>query len=361
VFVLRTALTCFTMLLFHGAAAAQVSDSTWPIHSPDRPQPQEVTPGIQPGGAPSDAIILFDGKTMNGWQTHGGRPALWTVHDGVVEVKPGSGSIETVQTFGDCQLHLEWAEPVPPKEEDQDRGNSGVILMGLFEVQVLDSYHSRTYADGTVGAIYGQYPPLVNASRPPGEWQSYDIMFRRPRFDASGTLLSAARITVIQNGILVQDAARPTGPTSYFDRAPYIDLGDRLPLILQEHGAPVRYRYLWVRPLPPEPESLPATFVVALRAGEADLQGYVGDYVADTTILKVEAAEHGLEARMSVNFHGVHYDFSWPLHLIDRDSFLGMAPGGLPLHLGFVRDAKGAVTKAVTHMAGSYGSFARRP
>ena len=358
----RTTLICFTMLLFHGASAAQVSDLTWPIHSLDRPQPREVTPGIQPGGAPSDAITLFDGKTMNGWQTLDGRPAPWSVHDGVLEVKPGSGNIETVQTFGDCQLHLEWAEPVPPKGDDQGRGNSGVFLMGLFEVQVLDSYRSQTYADGMVGAIYGEYPPLVNASRPPGEWQSYDIVFRRPRFDAGGALLSAARITVIQNGILVQDAVRPTGPTSSFDRAPYIDLGDRLPLILQEHDAPVRYRNLWVRPLPPEPESLPATFVVALKASETDLRDFVGEYATGTTILKVAAAEHGLEARMSVDLHGVHYEFSWPLHRIDRDSFLGIAPdGGLPLHLGFVRDAKGAVTTAVTHMAESYGSFARRP
>jgi len=360
--VLRTALICFTMLLFGGAAKAQVSDSTWPTHSLDRPQPPEVTPGGQPGGAPSDAIALFDGKTMNGWQTIDGRPAPWSAHDGVLEVKPGSGNIETVQTFGDCQLHLEWAEPVPPKGEDQGRGNSGVFLMGLFEVQVLDSYHSQTYADGMVGAIYGQYPPLVNASRPPGDWQSYDIIFRRPRFDRSGALLSAARITVLQNGILVQDSVKPTGPTSSVERAPYINLGDRLPLILQEHDAPVRYRNLWVRPLPPEPESLPATFVVALRASEADLRDFVGDYAMGTTTLKVAAAEHGLDARMSVDLHGVHYDLSWPLHLIDRDSFLGIAPdGGLPLHLGFVRDAKGSVTTAVTHMAESYGSFARRP
>ena len=137
---------------------------------------------------------------------------------------------------------------------------------------------------------------------------------------------------------------------------------NRVPLILQEHDAPVRYRNFWVRPLPPEPESLPATFVVALRASEADLRDFVGDYAMGPTTLKVAAAEHGLDARMSVDLHGVHYDLSWPLHLIDRDSFLGIAPdGGLPLHLGFVRDAKGSVTTAVTHMAESYGSFARRP
>lgn len=362
--MLRTVLTCFTVLLFQAGSAAQVSDSVWPIHSPDRPHPQDVTPGSQPGAAPSDAIILFNGKTTNGWQTTIGGPALWTVHDGVLEVKPGSGDIETVQKFGDCQLHVEWAEPPSSKADDDDEGNSGVILMGLFEVQVLDSYHRQVpiYADGMGGAIYGQYPPLVNASLPPGAWQSYDILFRRPRFDSSGALLRAARITVLQNGILVQDAVRPTGSTSWFDRAPYIDLGDQLPLVLQDHFSSVQFRNIWVRPLPPEPEPLPPRFVVDLKPSEADLQSFIGEYAEGPVILKIAAAEHGLVAQLGQDYQGKYYGFSWPLHLIDKDSFLGILPdGGLPLHLGFVRDDKGAVTSAVVHQAGAFRSFARKP
>jgi hypothetical protein len=250
------------------------------------------------------------------------------------------------------------------KAFDDGEGNSGVILMGLFEVQVLDSYHRQVpiYADGMGGGIYGQYPPLVNASLPPGAWQSYDILFRRPRFDSSGALLSAARITVLQNGILVQDSVRPTGSTSWFDRAPYIDLGDQLPLVLQDHSSPVRFRNIWVRPLPPEPEPLPSRFVVDLKPSEADLRSFVGEYAEGPVILKIAAAEHGLVAQLGQDYQGKYYWSSWPLHLIDKDSFLGILPdGGLPLHSGFVRDDKGAVTSAVVHQAGAFHNFARKP
>ena len=159
------------------------------------------------------------------------------------------GTMTTRAPFGDVQLHVEWMSPNPPHGEDQDRGNSGVFLMGQFELQVLDSYGNVTYADGQAGAIYGQYPPLVNVSRPPGEWQSYDVVFHRPHFDASGKVTAPARFTVLHNGVLVQDNVALVGPTANKQRPPYVAGPDRLPISLQDHGHPVRFRNIWVRDL----------------------------------------------------------------------------------------------------------------
>jgi len=167
--------------------------------------------------------------------------------NGYVEVVPGTGAIATKQGFGDVQLHIEWAAPTPAKGEGQERGNSGVFLMGMYEVQVLDSYRNKTYPDGQAGAVYGQYPPLVNASRPPGEWQTYDIVFHGPRFDAGGKLLRPARMTVVFNGVLVQDNVVLTGPTAHQTRPPYAAHPEKLPLSLQDHGNPMRFRNIWVR------------------------------------------------------------------------------------------------------------------
>ncbi|HXH06518.1 MAG TPA: DUF1080 domain-containing protein [Vicinamibacterales bacterium] len=232
----------------------------WAIHDPDRPPPPVVTPGTpstdeRPGRAPSDATVLFDGTDLSGWAGADGGPARWKIGDGFMEVVAGSGDIVTRQAFGDCQLHVEWAAPVPPRGEGQGRGNSGVYLMGLYEVQVLDSYENRTYADGQAAAIYGQFPPLVNASLPPGRWQTYDIVFRAPRFGPGGRLLRPARITVFHNGVLVQDAVEPTGPTAHKRRPPYAPHPSRLPLRLQDHGNPVRYRNIWIRELAEPPMS----------------------------------------------------------------------------------------------------------
>ena len=230
---------------------AQVS-TQWPQHSMDRPQPRVVDPGpYRPSGPPpSDAIVLFDGTSLGDWtqadSTH--KPASWKLVDGAMEVAH-TGSIATKQAFGDAQLHVEFREPTPPTGESQERGNSGVFLMGKYEVQVLDSYHNRTYADGAAAAIYGQYPPLVNASRPPGEWQTYDIIFHRPRFDASGAVTAPARMTVIHNGVLVQDNVVLSGPTVNKRRPPYEKHPDALPLMLQDHGDPVRFRNIWIRKL----------------------------------------------------------------------------------------------------------------
>ena len=167
-----------------------------------------------------------------------------------MEVVASTGNITTTRGFGDVQLHIEWMSPVPAKGEGQERGNSGVFLMGIYEIQVLDSYHNATYADGAAAAIYGQYPPLVNPTRPPGQWQTYDIVFHRPRFDATGNVTRPARMTILFNGILVQDDVALTGPTAHKARPPYAKHADRLPLILQDHGDPVRYRNIWVRELP---------------------------------------------------------------------------------------------------------------
>jgi hypothetical protein len=238
-------------LLSPSLAAAQQGIGDWPQHSRERPQPPVVTPGTGTVGAtpPSDATVLFDGKSLDQWVDAKGAPPRWRVVDNSFVVEPGTGAIETREAFGDVQLHVEWATPNPPKGSDQDRGNSGVFLMGKYELQVLDSYGNVTYADGAAAAIYGEYPPLANASRPPGEWQSYDIVFHRPRFSASGSVLTPARFTVFHNGVLVQDNVELVGPTANMRRPPYERHADRLPISLQDHEHPVRFRNIWVRRL----------------------------------------------------------------------------------------------------------------
>lgn len=219
----------------------------------ERPRPPVVMPAREqpPVPPPVDAIVLFDGVDLAAWRRGDGSAARWTVRDGYVEVSPGAGTIETVRAFGDLQLHLEWMAPAPPRGEGQARGNSGVFLMGRYEVQILDSHANDTYADGQAAALYGQHPPLVNASRPPGEWQTYDIVFRRPRFGADGAVVEPARITVLHNGVLVHDAQTFTGATAHMRRARYEPHEDRRPLALQDHGDPVRFRNIWVRDLEP--------------------------------------------------------------------------------------------------------------
>jgi hypothetical protein len=196
---------------------------------------------------PSDAVVLFDDGSLDAWEHVDGGPARWRVGEGWFEVVAGTGTLRTRAAFGDVQLHVEFAAPDPPSGEGQARGNSGVFLMGFYEVQVLDSYRNDTYADGQAAAVYGQHPPLVNASRPPGEWQTLDIVFRRPRFGPGGEVREPARMTVHHNGVLVHDAATLYGRTAHARRATYEPHEDRLPLALQDHGDPVRFRNVWVR------------------------------------------------------------------------------------------------------------------
>ena len=232
--------------------AAQIQDQ-WQIHDMDRPMAPVITPGPAgpPVPPPSDAVILFDGKDLSQWTDAKGQPAAWKVENGYMEVVAKTGSIRTAQGFGDCQLHVEWMAPNPPKGEGQDRGNSGVFLMDLYEVQVLDCYNNKTYTDGQAGALYGQYPPLVNASRPPGQWQAYDIVYEAPRFDSAGKLLKPARMTVFHNGVLVQHAMDLLGPTTNRVRTPYSAHPVKLPISLQDHNHPVRFRNVWIRELQP--------------------------------------------------------------------------------------------------------------
>lgn len=250
-------------------------------HDMSRPRPPVVRPAPQPlpVPAPADAIVLFDGKDLSQWRSADGGPAKWVVKDGAIESVPGSGYLHSARAFGDVQLHVEWAAPAKVEGTSQGRGNSGVFLMGLYEVQVLDSYENDTYPDGQAAAVYGQYPPLVNACRPPGEWQSYDIVFRRPRFRPDGSLASPARLTVLHNGILVQDGVEPWGPTSWLQALPYTAHADRLPLALQDHGNPVRYRNIWLRELPQGPTALPAPDArPVINLPSARLDRYVGKY-----------------------------------------------------------------------------------
>ena len=235
-------------------AAGAVSAQTAPPcaqHSRDCPRPPVIDPAPPgpPVPPPSDAIVLFDGKSLSAWRSGDGRPARWLLRRGYMEVAAGTGALVTVRQFGDVQLHVEWASPDPPKGSDQDRGNSGVFFMGQYEVQVLDSYGSLTYPDGQAGAVYGQYPPLVNASRPPGVWQTYDIVFRRPRFNADGTVARPATMTVFHNGILVQDGVTLTGPTAHNSRPGFTAHPERGSISLQDHAHPVRYRNICVRTL----------------------------------------------------------------------------------------------------------------
>ncbi|WP_374549981.1 3-keto-disaccharide hydrolase [Sphingobium yanoikuyae] len=267
-----TGIALATALLMGTAAQAQdkpgklgfkdtpiLPGGNWHVHDPDRPAPTVVTPaaqagGAQAGGAPSDATILFDGKSLDAWR---GERGPWTVEKGIMTIPPrsqsgGENNLISKQEFGDVQLHLEFRSPNPPTKSSQDRGNSGIWFMQRYEVQILDGYQNPTYADGTVGAVYAWKPPLVNPSRQPGEWQSYDIIFERPRFAADGSLVRPAYVTALLNGVLVQNHQAMLGTTKWRSIAQYQAHGDKAPIQLQDHDSPVSFRNIWVRPLPDE-------------------------------------------------------------------------------------------------------------
>ena len=279
-------------------------------HDRNRPLPPVVEPGTfstqeQPGKPPSDAVVLFNGNDLSKWVAMDGQPSKWTMKDGAMECVPGSGYIRTLQSFGECQLHIEFATPANVQGSSQGRGNSGVFFgMGRYEVQVLDSYNNKTYADGSCGSVYNQYPPLVNASRPPGQWQTYDIIWSPPRFNADGTLRAAARVTVFHNGVLIQNNMELIGQTGWLDRAPFRAHAEKMPLALQDHGNPVRYRNVWVRELgrPSKPE---------FYLPDAVLNSYGGTYEdAEVTrrdgslVLKFENVETVLYAESPTHFFG---------------------------------------------------------
>jgi hypothetical protein len=200
-------------------------------------------------GIPSDAIVLFDGRSLDGWESAKGGPAPWKIEGGNLVVAPRSGFIQTKAAFGDIQLHLEFRTPAEVKGDSQGRGNSGVYFMGLYEVQILDSYNNPTYVNGQAGAVYKQHIPLVNASRPPGEWQSYDIVFVAPRFGPAGVVQTPGRLTVFHNGVLVQLDVEIKGATGHRGYPAYTPHAAKLPLQLQDHSNPIAFRNIWVREL----------------------------------------------------------------------------------------------------------------
>jgi hypothetical protein len=223
-------------------------DGKWRVHDIARPKPRVVSPGDAPGAAPSDAIVLFDGKDLSQWTGPRGAAPGWNVENGYFIARSGSGTLITKEKFGDVQLHVEWAAPEVVNGDSQWRGNSGIIFMGRYEIQVLDSFNNPTYADGQAGAIYGQYPPLVNASRKPGEWQAYDMVFEAPRWEGP-VLVKPARVTIFHNGVLLHNAKEFIGQMAHKVIKQYEPHDPEASLSIQDHDTPVRYRNIWIRRL----------------------------------------------------------------------------------------------------------------
>ncbi len=320
------------------SAASPVFD--WPQHDSTRPHPAIIDPGTagtadKPGRPPSDATVLFDGSSLGQWAALDGTAPKWIVKDGVLECVRDSGYIRTLQAFGDCQLHVEWAAPIPAQGTSQGRGNSGVFLMGLYEVQVLDSYENVTYADGQASAAYGQFPPLVNAARPPGQWQTYDILFTRPRFNDDGKVKSPARLTVLHNGVLVQNNVELVGPTGWLRRDPYQAHEDKLPLSLQDHGNPVRYRNVWVRELGADAKRREFVY------DHATLDRLAGSFQTnDGAKVKVMRAGDLLQA--TISYPGRSLDF--PMHAESKTRFYIRSFDG---EVNFKTDDSGRAESAV--------------
>ena len=273
----------FSLIIFATIVGSQTNalaqlPNGWKAHDLKRPQPKVVTPGATSADAPSDAVVLLGSEKLTGWSDSKGRPTKWEYADGVLKSVKKAGAIFSVEKFGDCQIHVEFATPETPKGKGQARGNSGVFFFGAkYEVQVLDNFENETYPDGTVGGIYGQHAPLVNACRGPGQWQTYDIVFRRPRFDDAGELKSPARLTVMLNGVLVQDAAECYGPTEWLQHGDYTQGPKEQRISLQDHGNPVRYRNIWVRRLAETPPT-PPTPRATIELSETQTANYPGIY-----------------------------------------------------------------------------------
>jgi hypothetical protein len=223
----------------------------WKVHDKNRPNPPIVEPGAtfsHQAPAPADATVLFDGKDLSKWKGKDG-DAKWKVENGYFEVAKGEGDIQTKESFANFQLHIEWAAPNPPKGDSQGRGNSGIFLHNRYEVQVLDVYNNKTYADGQAGGLYGMWPPLQNAMKKPGEWNTYDIIFEGPQFDAEGKVTKKAAVTILHNGVVLQHKQEYNGPTGHRNVMNYVKYDGTGPIRLQDHGDPVRFRNIWIRPL----------------------------------------------------------------------------------------------------------------
>ena len=258
----------------------------WRQHEIDRPPPPRVEPAASalPLAAPSDAVVLIgpDGATGNRWEAVGGGDVPWVTEGGAFVVEPGTGAVQTREAFGDAQIHIEWQPAAEPEKDSQNRSNSGLFLVdGRYEVQILDNWNNPTYADGRAGAIYGQFPPLADATRPPSEWQSYDVFFRLPRFDADSALVEPARMTVLHNGVLVQNNEVLPGMSIWLESLPYAPHGPGR-IQLQDHGSPVRFRNLWVRPTP-ERQAPPPGYsdLDAVSLTDAERDRLVGRYARE--------------------------------------------------------------------------------
>lgn len=228
-----------------------IPGTKWHVHDGLRPQPKVITPGQNPGDAPSDAVVLFSGKDLSKWKLHKDGQPTWTIENECAVSVKGRGYLESADEYGpDIQLHVEWAAPTPPEGTSQGRGNSGVFLFGMYEIQVLDCYENKTYPDGQAAALYGQTPPLVNACKKPGEWQTYDIIFTAPRFEGDA-VKTPAYATVLHNGVVVQNHVQLVGRTGHKVEPKYVAHGEKGPIKLQDHGNPVRYRNIWLRELKP--------------------------------------------------------------------------------------------------------------
>lgn len=252
----------------------------WCVHDRNRPLPPLVQPGDAPGKPPSDAVVLFDGKSLDSWvsvsKTGEVTPAKWALKEGAMEVVPKSGIVRTKQQFADCQLHIEWATPKEVVGDSQGRGNSGIFLCGKYEVQVLDSFNNITYADGQAASVYAQNPPLANVSRGPGEWQAYDIVFHPTRFDAAGKVVSPGTVTVIQNGVLMQDNWEFEGLAGHRARPKLAAHPEKGPLELQDHGNPMRFRNIWIREIPPRVKPTPEQVATQRKETAAKLRKEAG-------------------------------------------------------------------------------------
>jgi len=305
------ALTMLTTAVFaDGGFYGDPPDAThpWAIHDMNRPQPMRVEPGTfstqdQPGQPPSDAVILFGGKAeeIEKWQSDKtpAEATKWVVKDNVLQCVPGSGYIRTKEEFADCQLHIEWSAPSKVEGNSQGRGNSGVFLMGQVEVQVLDNYNNPTYPDGSASSIYGINPPLANPLRAPGEWQTYDIIFRRPIFK-DGVELDPGYITVFVNGVLTQDHTPLEGGGGHMRRSTPRAFPEQGPLKLQDHGNPVRYRNIWYRPLPKR----------AIEGGDASrmsAEATAAKRAEIATSIREDAAKLEGHAKMLRLFESIYY------------------------------------------------------
>ena len=240
-----TAITCLFFIVVIRAQGDPAITEAW------NPVPKVISPGAKSSDAPSDAIVLFDGKNTSSWTQVNGKDFNWKVDSGFMMVNPGTGDIKTKQGFGSCQLHIEWRTPFLVKGQSQGRGNSGIFLMGHYEVQVLDNFNNenKTYVNGQAGSMYKQSPPLVNVCKAPGEWQTYDIIFTAPRFSEKGGVIIPAKITVIQNGVLVQNNTTIWGTTFYIGSPTYEQHEAKEPISIQDHGHLTSFRNIWVREL----------------------------------------------------------------------------------------------------------------